>query len=301
MPSSSAARKTSSSASLHLDGRAVLGQHLDVEAERLHLLDEHLERLGDAGVGDVLALDDRLVDLHATGHVVGLDREQLLQGVGGAVGLHRPDLHLAEPLATELGLTAQGLLRDHRVGAGRAGVDLVVDEVVELEDVHVADRDRVRERLAGAAVEQGGLAGLVDHPDAVAVGERGAEQAGDLVLAGTVEHRGGDLGVRLGLVGVDLDQALLPVGRRLVLVEVEVPALLGEPAEVRLEDLADVHPARDTERVEHDVDRGAVLHERHVLDRQDLRDDALVAVAAGELVADRRSCASARRTRGPAG
>jgi hypothetical protein len=34
-----------------------------------------------------------------------------------------------------------------------------------------------------------------------------------------------------------------------------------------------------------DVDRGAVLQERHVLDRQDLGDDALVAVASGELVA----------------
>ena len=180
----------------HLDGRAVLRQHLHVEAERLHLLDEHLERLGDARVGDVLALDDGLVDLDATGHVVGLDRQQLLQGVGGAVRLHRPDLHLAEPLATELGLTAQGLLRDHRVGAGRACVDLVVDEVVELEDVHVAHRDRVRERLAGAAVEQVGLAGLVDHPHAVAVGERRAEQTGDLVLAGTVEDRRRDLGVR---------------------------------------------------------------------------------------------------------
>jgi hypothetical protein len=34
------------------------GQHLHVEAQRLHLLDEHLERLGDARLGDVLALDD---------------------------------------------------------------------------------------------------------------------------------------------------------------------------------------------------------------------------------------------------
>ena len=38
--------------------------HADVEAERLHLLDEHLEGLGDSRFGDVLALDDRLVDLH---------------------------------------------------------------------------------------------------------------------------------------------------------------------------------------------------------------------------------------------
>ena len=64
----------------------------------------------------------------------------------------------------------------------------------------------------------------------------------------------------------------------------DVPALAGEPAEVDLQDLSRVHSGRDTERVEDDVDRGAVLQERHVLDRQDLRDDALVAVTAGELV-----------------
>ena len=56
-------------------------------------------------------------------------------------------------------------------------------------------------------------------------------------------------------------------------------------AEVRFEHLTDVHPARDTERVEHDVDRRAVGEVRHVLDREDLGDHALVAVAAGELVA----------------
>jgi hypothetical protein len=54
---------------------------------------------------------------------------------------------------------------------------------------------------------------------------------------------------------------------------------------VRLEHLADVHAAGHAERVEHDVDRRAVLEERHVLLREDLGDDALVAVPAGELVA----------------
>ena len=55
--------------------------------------------------------------------------------------------------------------------------------------------------------------------------------------------------------------------------------------QVRFEHLADVHTARHTERVEHDVDRRAVGEVRHVLDRKDLGDDTLVAVAAGELVA----------------
>ena len=54
---------------------------------------------------------------------------------------------------------------------------------------------------------------------------------------------------------------------------------------MRLEDLAHVHPARHAERVEADIDRGAVGEERHVLDRDHLGDDALVAVAAGHLVA----------------
>jgi hypothetical protein len=54
---------------------------------------------------------------------------------------------------------------------------------------------------------------------------------------------------------------------------------------VGLEDLADVHSARHAERVEDHVDRRAVLHERHVLLGHDLGDHALVAVAAGELVA----------------
>ena len=54
---------------------------------------------------------------------------------------------------------------------------------------------------------------------------------------------------------------------------------------MRLEDLADVHSAGNAERVEHDVHGRAVLEERHVLVGHDLRDHALVAVAAGELVA----------------
>ena len=66
----------------------------------------------------------------------------------------------------------------------------------------------------------------------------------------------------------------------------DAPAEPGRgPAEMRLEDLADIHAARHAERVQHDVDRRAVLEIRHVLARHDPRDDALVAVAAGHLVA----------------
>ena len=51
------------------------------------------------------------------------------------------------------------------------------------------------------------------------------------------------------------------------------------------EDLTDVHPRWNAQRVEHDIDRRAVLEERHVFGRVDLGDHALVAVAAGHLVA----------------
>ena len=72
-----------------------------------------------------------------------------LQGVGGAVGLQGPDLHLAEALAAELGLAAQRLLGDQAVGAGGAGMDLIVNQVMELEVVHIADGDLGGELLAG--------------------------------------------------------------------------------------------------------------------------------------------------------
>ena len=71
------------------------------------------------------------------------------------------------------------------------------------------------------------------------------------------------------------------------LLAVDLPAPAGRVAEVRLEDLAHVHAGRDAERVLDDVDRRAVGQVRHVLDREDLGDDALVAVAPGQLVADR--------------
>src|SRR6476620_4285144 len=247
---------------LHLDRGAVAAQDLDVETQGLHLLEEDLERLRDARAGDV----------------VRLDRQQLLERVGGAVRLEGPDLHLTEALATELGLTAERLLGDHRVRTRGASVDLVVDEVVELEEVHVAARDGLRERLAGAAVEEARLARGVDEADPVARLERRVEQTRDDVLGGTVEDRRRHARARRGLVRVGRD-LLGPLRAPL-----DLPAARGGPAEVQLEDLAEVHTTGNTVRVEHDVDRRAVLEEGHVLDREDLGDDALVAVAAGELV-----------------
>src|SRR5699024_1254059 len=157
-------------------------------------------------------------------------------------------------------------------------VDLVVHEVVQLEDVHVPDGHRVRVGLTGPSVEEAGLAGAVDEALTVAGREGRVEETGDLLLLGAVEDRAGDAGQRRSVTRVLRDH------RRPVRVALDLPAPAGGPAQVELEDLADVHPAGDTQRVEHDVDRRAVLEEGHVLDGEDLRDDTLVAVAAGELV-----------------
>ena len=63
---------------------------------------------------------------------------------------------------------------------------------------------------------------------------------------------------------------------------------LGRPAQVGFQNLAHVHTGRHAQRVEHDLHRRSVRQVRHVLFRQDARDHALVAVAAGHLVAHRK-------------
>src|ERR1700677_4164454 len=59
------------------------------------------------------------------------------------------------------------------------------------------------------------------------------------------------------------------------------------PAEVRFEDLTDVHTRRHAERVENDLDRSSVGKVRHIFLRKDPGDDTLVTVASGHLVTDR--------------
>ena len=93
-------------------GNGLTAANLDVESESLHLLDEHVERLGDTGLQRVVTLDDALVDARASLHVIGLDGEQFLERVGGTVGLKSPDLHLSEALSAVLGLAAERLLGD---------------------------------------------------------------------------------------------------------------------------------------------------------------------------------------------
>src|SRR5258708_22565704 len=88
----------------------VVGEDLDAQPQAFQLLDQDAEGLGDAGVEGVLALDDGLISLDAAYDVVRLDGQALLQDMTRALRPQQPDLHLAEALATELGLASQRLL-----------------------------------------------------------------------------------------------------------------------------------------------------------------------------------------------
>src|ERR1700730_6637043 len=67
-----------------------------------------------------------------------------------------------------------------------------------------------------------------------------------------------------------------------------VAQFLGSPAEMRFENLSHVHTRRNTERIENNLHGSAIRHVGHVFLRNDARDDALVTVAAGHFVADRK-------------
>ena len=59
----------------------------------------------------------------------------------------------------------------------------------------------------------------------------------------------------------------------------------GAPTEVALKQLTHVHTGRNAQWVENYVDRRTVCHIRHVLNRQNLTDNALVTVTTRDLIA----------------
>jgi hypothetical protein len=213
-----------------------------------------MSTLNDSGVPaceGVVTLDERLVDLGAALHVVGLDGEQFLQRVRGAVGLEGPDFHFAEALAAVLGLAAQRLLGDERVRTDRAGVDLVRHKMVQLHHVDVADDDLLIDFLAGAAVEQSDSCQMS--------GSLASLRYSRTFFSGMPSNTG---------------------------VATLMPSFLQAQPRCVSSTWPDVHARRHAERVEADFDRRTVGQEGHVFLGHDLGDDALVAVTAGHLVTD---------------
>ena len=151
-----------------------------------------------------------------------------------------------------MGLSAQRLLRDQRIGTDRAGVNFVGHQVAELHHVDVTDDDFLVEGFAGATVVEMGLA---------VVRQGGLlEVIAYFLFFDAVEHGGGKT------------QAQQP----------------GRPPEVRLEHLTDIHARRHAQRVQDDVHRRSVGEIRHVFLGHNFGHDTLVAVAAGHLVAHRQ-------------
>src|SRR5690606_14903191 len=62
--------------------------------------------------------------------------------------------------------------------------------------------------------------------------------------------------------------------------------LVARPPKNGLEDLPQVHPRGYTQRIETDVDRRAVFQEGHIFFAHDTRDNTLVSVTSGHLIAD---------------
>src|SRR5580700_623008 len=272
-----------------------------VQAQRLQLAHQHVERFGHAGLDSRLALDDGLVNLGAAIYVVGLRRQQFLQDVRRSVSFQRPHFHFSESLSAELRLAAQRLLRDQGVRSDGASVNLVVHQVREFEHVDVADRHLLREQITGHAVVERNLSALRQG--------REFQQVANVRFACAVEYRRCKRHAFAEAVSQIQNRVVVQVGdglphrrwterilepfahalRASFLVQ-QLPDLLAElfrsPAKVRLENLPHVHTGRNAQRVQHDFHRCAVRHVRHVFLRNDARDHALVAVAARHLVSD---------------
>ena len=163
-------------------------------------------------------------------------------------------------------------------------MDLVVDQVAQLQDVALADRDGLTELLACTAIVEPRLTGagklrheletskiavlFLVHVHEVAV--RLLDNVRDLLLGSAVEYR------RCNVHRTSYDLVGLFCVR---------PAPLRRPTKVAFEQLANVHTRRNAQRIQDDVDRSTVCKIRHVLDWQDARDNTLVTMTTRKLVA----------------
>src|SRR5258706_1960016 len=272
----------------------------DVQAERLQLADQNVERFGHARLDPGFALHDGLVNFRAAVNVVRFRGQQFLQDVRRAVCFEHPDFHFSEALSAKLRLAAQRLLRDEGVRPDRAGVNFVVDQVRQLQHIDVTDGDLLRELFARHAIPQRDFSG-VRKPGHF-------QEMADFRFARAVKHRRGHRDTFAEAVGVFEQRFVVEIHQRLpdgcvgkdfaeppanrfcfsVLVQQasDTPAeFLGSPSKMRFENLSDVHTRRNAERVQHHFHGSSVGQIRHIRFRNDARDYALVPVAAGHLVA----------------
>ena len=220
-----------------------------------------------------MTLYNGFISFDTADHIVGLHGQNLLQGVRRAISLQRPHFHFTETLAAELCFTAERLLRDQRVRTGGTGVDLIIYQVVQFQIIHVAHRDQIIKRFAGAAVIQLGLRVLCQR-NAGEIQLCGIAVAVIFFLSGVFRHN------KAG-ANVFLTRAVKHRGA-------DVPTKCpGGIAQVHLQHLPDIHTGRNAERIQHDIKRCAVRQEGHVFTGKNAGYNALVTVAAGHFIAHR--------------
>ena len=255
---------------LEVDLLVVLVKYLDIETEGLELLDKNSERLRNTRVRNRLALYNRFIGLYSSDNVIGLDGEYFLKRICRAVCFQRPYFHLTETLTAELSLTAQRLLRNECVRTCRTRVDLIVNEMMQLEVIHIADRYKAVELFSRSAVYKlrfcvlrHGYLGEIYAGTVLALISgslllRHSEHLSDVLLVSAVEYR----------------SHYLPAES------------LGGIAEMDFQHLTDVHTGRNAERVKNDIERSTVGQERHILLVEYARNNALVTVTTRHFIAD---------------
>ncbi len=221
---------------------------MNVEAESLHLLQEHIEGFGRAGFQVLHAFHDGLVCLGAPRDVVALYRQEFLEYVCRTVCLQRPYLHFTEPLPAELRLSAERLLGHERIWTDGPGVYLVVNKMSQLHNIDVTDGDPLVEPPAGAPIIERGFS---------IFGEAGLCQKGLYFLfARPAENGRGHFHSQL----------------------------FGRPSEVALKYLAHVHSRGNPQWIQYYLHRRAVGQKWHILFGKYFGHNALVAMPSGHFV-----------------
>ncbi len=180
-------------------------------------------------------------------------------------------------------------------------MDLIIDKMVELHDIHDADRNFFVEGLAGSPVVKRDLSGRREP--------RFPQKIEDFLLGRAIKNRRGQTDAVTVLFGerdrigiLDPFDKLVHVARTQVLFEptsngIDIGAAVLEqlidllaqspcrPPQMSFQDLPDIHSRRYPQRIQDDIHGRAVFKVRHVLFRQDPGDDPFVPVPAGHLVA----------------
>ena len=185
----------------------------------------------------------------------------------------------------------------------------VVDQMVQLQDVHVANGGGPIKRVPGAPVIQmrlrPGRGQALGQRHGVGVSE--LEHGADVFLARPIEHGGCKRNAGGQILGHPDHLVVAQIFERLAVPTLVVECFheltqlcrlafglehvaqalsnaFGRPAQVHFQHLTHVHAGRHAQGVQHDVARRAVGHVRHVFHRDDLGDHPFVAVATGHLV-----------------